>query len=89
MTLKALKYEHTDNGFCRVYLSRYSDIQKCKLLYAIQDEGERYGGARIYACTRDGEPSHELDAKQFSYPTWEGDTETDKAARSMIAAITT
>lgn len=86
MTLKALKYEHTDDGFCRVYFSRISEKTGSKLWYCIQEEGR--GQSQLYRATESwGEPEYALDPRQFSYPTWEGDTETDDAARAMIAAL--
>ena len=86
---KPLRYDHTDNGFCRVYFTRVSDVSGRKLWYCLQDEGANHGGVKAYRCTDSEwlEPEYEIKPEQFSYPTWVGDTETDKAAREMIAAI--
>ena len=52
----ALNYDSTDTGFCRVY---YRNLRE---LFAYQMT--QRGQFALFACTRDGEPSHEVDYKQ-------------------------
>ncbi|MCY1283630.1 hypothetical protein D9M70_325130 [compost metagenome] len=48
-----LTYHSTNNGFCRVYYRSPG-----KHLYAFQED--RRDEFTLYACSRDGEPSHEV-----------------------------
>ncbi len=52
-----MKFDGFDSGFCRAY------YKEGRYLYCIQDETS-WGRAdfRFYACSRDGEPSHEVKA---------------------------
>jgi hypothetical protein len=53
----ALNFDSTDTGNCRVY---YRHLRE---LFAYQMSHYR-GRFALYACTKDGEPSHEVDYRQ-------------------------
>lgn len=48
-----MKFHSTDHGFCRVYYKRGRN------LFCLQDEGG-HCGVLLYACTSEGEPSHQV-----------------------------
>ena len=52
-----LNFSDVESGNCRVYFK----TQKNKQSYCLQDEGEKFGGMRLYRCTDNDwrEPSHE------------------------------
>ena len=51
-----LNYDSTDTGFCRVYYRHLRDL----FAYQMTQRGQFV----LFACTKDGEPSHEVDYKQ-------------------------
>lgn len=75
-----MKLLHEDNGNCRVY---YRD-ERNSLLYCYQDDGS-WGRTefKLYICSRDGEPSHEvpLDA---SFPLPNGETSVGRKLREFL-----
>ena len=78
-----LKYEHTDNGYCRVYYS-WINSQRQKISYCIQDEGR--GIIQVYRCSGDktyDEPEYVVHPKDAP-PLSPGDTETDKNVNEWI-----
>lgn len=52
----ALNYDSTDTGLCRVYYRHLRDL----FAYQMTQRGQ----FALFACTKDGEPSHEVDYKQ-------------------------
>lgn len=52
----ALNYDSTDTGFCRVYYRHLRDL----FAYQMTQRGQ----FALFACTKDGEPIHEVDYKQ-------------------------
>ena len=61
-------WSHT--GHCQItYTTKNSDNQK--IVYCLQDNGEKHGGVRLMRCSQDGEPSHEATPKsrlEFARP---------------------
>lgn len=50
--------DHT--GHCQItYTTRNEAGQK--LVYCLQDNGDKFGGVRLMRCSQDGEPSHEVE----------------------------
>ena len=73
-----MKFHAEDHGFCRVYYRGQSGA-----LYCYQDDG-RAGvpDFKFYACSRDGEPSHEVYLRRTVLPKPPGQTGT---GRDLIA----
>lgn len=67
-----MKFEREDNGNCRVYYRGQS-----RTLYCYQED--RPAQFTFYRCSRDGEPSYEVEA--IPVPPPPGDTQT---GRSLI-----
>lgn len=57
-------HPHYENytGHCQItYVSKNALNEK--LIYCLQDNGQRFGGIRLMRCSQDGEPSHEVKLK--------------------------
>lgn len=61
-----LKIHSIDSGFCRIYYKTNNQHGQ-KILYCLQDEGGSHGGIKLYRCTEEGEPSHEVSFKNDVY----------------------
>lgn len=46
-------------GHCQITYTTKNEAGQ-RLVYCLQDNGERFGGVRLMRCTQDGEPSHEV-----------------------------
>lgn len=64
---KIMRYHSTDEGNCRVYYTTMSE-GKQRLIYCLY-EAER-GVLKLYRCSQDGEPSHEVgsEGRIFHFP---------------------
>lgn len=69
-------FDAEDNGFCRVYYRT-----KGRLLYCWQEESA--GRFVYYRCSRDGEPSHEVEPPAYT-PRPPGET---AIGRDLIAFL--
>jgi hypothetical protein len=58
--MEILKYREADNGNCRVYYTA------AKRLYCWQLDDARNNVFKLYVCSKDGEPSHEVSADAFA-----------------------
>lgn len=84
--MKHFKLHSIDSGFDRIYYQRKNKEGR-DLLYCLQDSRE----IKLYRCSRDGEPDHELDADlvtpcTFDLPT--GESELELSAIAWIKALT-
>ncbi len=83
MTTRTLRYYYTDNGFCRVY---YRDTNpENKTLYAMQIASLHPAPTfSLMVCSRDGEPSHNADARNFVIPESKGNESTDQELNDFL-----
>jgi hypothetical protein len=49
-------------GHCQITYTTKNEHNQ-KIVYCLQDNGDKYGGIRLMRCTQDGEPSHEAKPK--------------------------
>ena len=55
-----LKYEYSDNGYCRVVFSAINSEGE-KFKYCLQNEAPNGIAFVLYSCTSDDEPSYPID----------------------------
>lgn len=75
---RVLHQTGVNNGFCRVYYRSGSN----KRLLCMQDGGR--GKFALLECTKDGEPSHELDQSRYVIPAPSGESSTERALRKYL-----
>lgn len=63
--MNKLKIKNINNGFCRVEYTYWA--AGAIYCYCLQDEGDRHGGVKLYKCSDDFEPSHEV---KFKVPVY-------------------
>lgn len=78
-----LKYHSTDSGDCRVY---YKSCDKTiKLLYCLQKDYDTY---KLYICSRDGEPSHEVnDINNYKINPSNGSERIDREVNEFLERL--
>lgn len=80
---KLLTYRECDNGNCRVYYTHENR------LFCWQSYSRKPLDAfRFYVCSRDGEPSHEVDPLRYVTPAPTGDESTEAELRDFLALRT-
>lgn len=71
-------------GHCQItYTTKNENGQR--LVYCLQDQGEKFGGIRLMRCSQDNEPSHEVRLKgpaSFEMPT--GDSKLEEKVKQWI-----
>ena len=77
-TLRA-KYKMTDEGHCQVYYT--NDV---KYLYCLQKQNNK-GDYTLLRCSKDGEPSYEVDIKRIT--EWELPTGNSNIDAEVIAFL--
>lgn len=79
-----LKYDYTESGFCRVnYIARHGQN---KFYYCLQLVSR--GIYALYQCTKDGEPSHEININKIgSIELPPPETSTDEEVIEFLANL--
>lgn len=72
------RFDGEDNGFCRVYYKRE------RRLFCWQED--RPGVFTFYVCSRDGEPSHEVEPVAMSFELPLGETKIGQAVKTFLKA---
>ena len=82
MLKKVLKPYGIDAGFCRVYYKHERDI------YCLQDDGyANCVNMQFYSCSKDGEPSHLVNASGFEFPILPEDSKLATDANAFVRAL--
>lgn len=77
-----MKYHSTNNGFCRVnYIWKNKKGQK--IYYCIQP-GNFRNDYRVYECSQDGEPSHEVNIPLTKFPLSPGTESMDLEVNNWL-----
>lgn len=82
--MKNLKFLMSDNGNCRVY---YTDPDRKGSKYAMQVQNHRLGTFALYACSKDGEPSHEVSLRQHFIEDSRGDDAVDRELNKFLSML--
>lgn len=82
------KLHSIDSGFCRIYYTT-KNSEGQKIIYCLQDEGDRFGGVQLYRCSKEGEPEFITHFKEGikaidSMEKPMGETELEKRVRHWI-----
>lgn len=84
-----LKYEWSDNGYCRVMYS-ITNSKGQKFLYCLQNESSTGLAFVLYRCTIDyEEPEYSLNIKENirTIDVPEGDSDIDKELREFLTEL--
>lgn len=80
-------YWMSHTGHCQITYSAKNDLDQ-KIVYCLQDNGEKFGGVRLMRCSEDGEPCHEIKIDSTKYiPVFEkppGDSRLEKLVKEWI-----
>lgn len=73
-------------GHCQLTYTCLNSSRQ-RLVYCLQDQGERFGGVRAMRCTQEGEPEYQVDFREvravFEKPT-PGKYDSDYALRLKL-----
>jgi len=72
-----------DNGYCRIYYNAYNQEGQ-KLLYCLQDEGDRFGGVLCYRCSTDGEPDYSIKYGKDRFEVPQGSSDIELVVRNYL-----
>ncbi len=81
------KIVEVNNGFCRIVYSCKNDENQ-KIFYCLQDEGDGFGGIKLYRCTGEFEPEYEVrsfkDGVKARFEKPKGSSDLEKNAIKWI-----